>query len=165
MIRLASLLAERDCDTGRVAAICSLAPQVLPCVAGSHSGLRHLHCSITPPLSRPVYDELFLQQRVGETLEETFKSFAGGTAMDGRAFMKCLNDSGLLDKGMAAADADLFFMKYRPKGGRKINFITFRQALTAVATARGVPQAAVVQMVCDAGRPVYESGITPRPDG
>eukprot|EP00929_Paragymnodinium_shiwhaense_P083053 TRINITY_DN4409_c0_g2_i2.p1 TRINITY_DN4409_c0_g2~~TRINITY_DN4409_c0_g2_i2.p1 ORF type:complete len:547 (-),score=167.06 TRINITY_DN4409_c0_g2_i2:63-1703(-) len=46
-------------------------------------------------------------------LAEAFLAFAGGAAMDGRSFVKCLKDAGLLDEQFSTNDADLIFTRCR----------------------------------------------------
>mmetsp|Transcript_55083 Transcript_55083/g.154969 ORF Transcript_55083/g.154969 Transcript_55083/m.154969 type:complete len:416 (+) Transcript_55083:80-1327(+) len=86
-------------------------------------------------------------------LAERFSFFSGGPEMDGWAFRKCLKRSGVLDRDMTARHADAVFARHRPRGGRRIDFGAFQQALLAVARRKGVPKARIVDMICGIGGP------------
>lgn len=103
-----------------------------------------------------------MPRAMAEQLRRVFAAFAGGggTEMDGRAFTKCLKDSGLLTRPMTTTDADLIFAKYKPKGARKIDFAGFSQCLTAVAEKRGVDPSAVEEQVCSSRGPNFSEGTT-----
>lgn len=86
------------------------------------------------------------------TVGQAFHAFAGGPRMDGRAFVKCLREAGLLDSSkVRAAEADLIFTKCRPKGERKIDLMLFRQALSMVAAKLDVEDTEVFASVRSAG--------------
>lgn len=93
-------------------------------------------------------------------LQEVFTAFAaGGSEMDGRSFVKCLRDSGLLDgSSMKIVDADLIFVKCKEKGARKIVFSEFNRALSMVSARKGLPDEETIRLICTAAAPHYETG-------
>eukprot|EP00933_Yihiella_yeosuensis_P061587 TRINITY_DN64409_c0_g1_i1.p1 TRINITY_DN64409_c0_g1~~TRINITY_DN64409_c0_g1_i1.p1 ORF type:complete len:509 (-),score=102.88 TRINITY_DN64409_c0_g1_i1:354-1880(-) len=96
-----------------------------------------------------------------DAVMDTFHEFAGSPEMDGRTFVKCLKDSALLDdQRLKAVDADIIFAKYKPRGSRKIDFYSFKQALTAVARKLGRSQQQVFDAVSLAASPDYEGTST-----
>mmetsp|Transcript_13628 Transcript_13628/g.24033 ORF Transcript_13628/g.24033 Transcript_13628/m.24033 type:complete len:394 (-) Transcript_13628:120-1301(-) len=91
-------------------------------------------------------------------LQDAFYAFtADSSGMDGRAFVKCLKDAGLLDQRLKTADADIIFAKCKVKAARKINFETFVKALQEVAQKRQLRKDTVVDFICLAHGPSYES--------
>jgi len=76
--------------------------------------------------------------------------------MDGRTFVKCLKDSGLIDERLKTCDADIIFAKWKAKGSRKIEFSTFMQALAEVSCRRRMPARCVFDLVCNSSGPEYE---------
>lgn len=92
-------------------------------------------------------------------LLEAFHAFSGGLEMDGRSFVKCLKDSGLIDECFQTVDADIIFAKWKPKGGRKIDFSTFTQSLRSVARRKHMTHEQVIDAVCLIAGPDYEHGM------
>lgn len=91
-------------------------------------------------------------------LEDTFRAFTSGTPeMEGRAFVKCMRDAGLMDKQLQVVDVDLIFAKCKPKGGRKIDFIEFQDCLAMVADKKRISDQDVIDAVCCAAGPSYET--------
>lgn len=80
--------------------------------------------------------------------------------MDGRSFVKCLKDAGLLDERLKTVQADLIFARHKPKGSRRISYDLFIQALTEVAMKRDLLPEEAVDRVCLAHGPDYESATT-----
>jgi len=95
-----------------------------------------------------------------DALRDVYYAFAGGSEMDGRAFVKCLKDSGLLDERLKTVQADLIFARCKQKGARKMSFDRFVGALREVAQKRSLPQEEVVDMICVAHGPDYESNTS-----
>lgn len=94
-------------------------------------------------------------------LSEVFSTFAGGTEMDGRGFVKCLRDARLLDgQQLKAADADLIFMRRKGKRSRKIGFDEFCTCLADVSARKALDVRLVARLICDTRGPDYESGST-----
>eukprot|EP00747_Dinoflagellata_sp_TGD_P033853 gnl/TRDRNA2_/TRDRNA2_136875_c0_seq3.p1 gnl/TRDRNA2_/TRDRNA2_136875_c0~~gnl/TRDRNA2_/TRDRNA2_136875_c0_seq3.p1 ORF type:complete len:475 (+),score=55.98 gnl/TRDRNA2_/TRDRNA2_136875_c0_seq3:150-1427(+) len=78
--------------------------------------------------------------------------------MDGRAFLKCMKDSGLLHKSMTTTDCDLIFASVKPNGGAKrIDFTAFLRALQFVAAKRNMDLVQVAEKVCLTSKPSYSS--------
>jgi len=95
---------------------------------------------------------------MSDTLRDAFYAFAAEhSGMDGRSFVKCLKDAGLLDERLKAVDADIIFAKCKAKGARKINFETFVKALEKVAERRQLLRETVVDFICLAHGPDYQS--------
>ncbi|CAE7035867.1 TPPP3 [Symbiodinium natans] len=92
-------------------------------------------------------------------LLESFQAFAGGTEMDGRTWVKCLKDSMLLDEDFTTVDADLIFARVKSRGTRKIDYPTFRRALSEVAKKWQMSQEQVEDIICLAAGPHYENQI------
>jgi len=91
-------------------------------------------------------------------LRDAFYAFAAEhSGMDGRSFVKCLKDAGLVDERLKAVDADLIFAKCKAKGARKIHFETFVKALEKVAEKRQLLRETVVDFICLAHGPDYQS--------
>eukprot|EP00435_Cladocopium_sp_Y103_P053618 s1518_g17.t1 len=95
-----------------------------------------------------------------DVLRDVFHAFAGGLEMDGRSFVKCLKDAGLLDERLKTVQADLIFARHKPKGSRRISYDLFIQALTEVAMKRDLLPEEAVDRVCLAHGPDYESSTT-----
>ncbi|CAL1154690.1 unnamed protein product, partial [Cladocopium goreaui] len=95
-----------------------------------------------------------------DVLRDVFHAFAGGVEMDGRSFVKCLKDAGLLDERLKTVQADLIFARHKPKGSRRISYDLFIQALTEVAMKRDLLPEEAVDRVCLAHGPDYESATT-----
>ncbi|CAJ1368713.1 unnamed protein product [Effrenium voratum] len=94
---------------------------------------------------------------MADVLRDVFHAFAGGSEMEGRAFVKCLKDSGLLDERLKTVQADIIFARNKPKGSRKIGYERFLQALKEVAEKRGLMPEEAVDQVCSAHGPDYEA--------
>jgi len=90
-------------------------------------------------------------------LLESFQAFAGGHEMDGRTWVKCLKDSMLLDEDFTTVDADLIFARVKSRGTRKIDYSTFRRALSEVAKKWQMSQEQVEDIICLAAGPHYEN--------
>ncbi|CAE7434652.1 TPPP3 [Symbiodinium pilosum] len=90
-------------------------------------------------------------------LLESFQAFAGGLEMDGRTWVKCLKDSMLLDEDFTTVDADLIFARVKTRGTRKIDYATFRRALSEVAKKWQMSQEQVEDIICLAAGPHYEN--------
>jgi len=101
-----------------------------------------------------------LTEAMTDALRDVYYAFAGGVEMDGRAFVKCLRDSGLVDDRLKTVQADLIFARCRQKGCRKLSFDRFLTALHEVAQKRSLRQSEVVDMVCLAHGPDYESNTS-----
>jgi hypothetical protein len=67
--------------------------------------------------------------------EHTFTEFAGKD-MDGREFAKFCKDNKLLGHGFAKTDVDLTFAKVVPKGQRRMDFNSFKDACRLIAAKR-----------------------------
>lgn len=89
-------------------------------------------------------------------LSDVFHAYAAGTDMDGRTFVKCLKDSGLLDEQLKTSEADIIFAKYKAKGVRKIDFQTFLAALAEVSRKRRMKAEHVFDVVCNSNGPDYQ---------
>eukprot|EP00439_Symbiodinium_sp_Y106_P015762 s1861_g2.t1 len=85
-------------------------------------------------------------------LLESFQAFAGGHEMDGRTW-----DSMLLDEDFTTVDADLIFARVKSRGTRKIDYSTFRRALSEVAKKWQMSQEQVEDIICLAAGPHYEN--------
>ncbi|CAJ1434385.1 unnamed protein product, partial [Effrenium voratum] len=91
-------------------------------------------------------------------LLESFQAFAGGQEMDNRTWVKCLKDAMLLDEDFTTVDADLIFAKVKGRGSRKIDFGTFKKALSEVAKKwNNMTQEQVEDIICLAAGPHYET--------
>mmetsp|Transcript_48363 Transcript_48363/g.78574 ORF Transcript_48363/g.78574 Transcript_48363/m.78574 type:complete len:389 (+) Transcript_48363:59-1225(+) len=88
---------------------------------------------------------------------DVFHAYAASTEMEGRSFVKCLKDAGLLDDYFRLVDADIVFAKCKPKGARRIDFFAFMQALREVAKKRRVPPDEVFDAVACSNGPNFES--------
>eukprot|EP01062_Namystynia_karyoxenos_P018872 TRINITY_DN1702_c0_g1_i1.p1 TRINITY_DN1702_c0_g1~~TRINITY_DN1702_c0_g1_i1.p1 ORF type:complete len:477 (+),score=162.54 TRINITY_DN1702_c0_g1_i1:85-1431(+) len=73
------------------------------------------------------------------------KGSRSGAEMDNAKFAKFCKETGLVDKQFTATDADLIFSKVKPKGGRVIDFGTFKAgALPEIAARKKKPLEQVV---------------------
>jgi len=88
-------------------------------------------------------------ERGGGLLELVFELYcgAGKCDMDGKAFVKLLKDSRVVDRSFSVTDADLAFTKAAKKGQRRIDFQQFRGALLQVAEKKGVDAGEVYEAV------------------
>lgn len=68
-------------------------------------------------------------------LAHAFVAFAGGSSMDGRSFVKCLRDAGLLDADFTTTNADLVFTKSRVLRGKQLE--RYEQEPRGICTIRG----------------------------
>lgn len=68
-------------------------------------------------------------------LAHAFVAFAGGSSMDGRSFVKCLRDAGLLDADFTTTHADLVFTKSRVLRGKQLE--RYEQEPRGICTTRG----------------------------
>ncbi|EFN56830.1 hypothetical protein CHLNCDRAFT_144392 [Chlorella variabilis] len=88
-----------------------------------------------------------------------FAAFGSGrdsgisSGLEGRAFSKIFKDAGLYCRKFTVTDADLIFTSVKPKGGKRISYDAFEQALQKVATKKGVSMAEVVSTIVAAGGP------------
>lgn len=89
-------------------------------------------------------------------LFDVFHAFSGGAEMDGRTFVKCMKDSGLMKDSLNTVDCDLIFAKTKARGARKIDFVGFSRCLEMVAQKKGLPADVVMDMVCVTAGPMYE---------
>eukprot|EP00930_Biecheleria_cincta_P013490 TRINITY_DN11994_c0_g1_i1.p1 TRINITY_DN11994_c0_g1~~TRINITY_DN11994_c0_g1_i1.p1 ORF type:complete len:293 (-),score=38.94 TRINITY_DN11994_c0_g1_i1:289-1167(-) len=97
---------------------------------------------------------------MANTLEGVFHAFAVHGFMDGRAFVKCLKDAGLLDARLRPGDADVVFAKHKLKGTRKMDLSSFMCALEEVSIRRNSCVEHIVDKVCLAQAPDYKTGTT-----
>ncbi|KXZ49004.1 hypothetical protein GPECTOR_24g294 [Gonium pectorale] len=68
-------------------------------------------------------------------------------------FIKMLRETGLLDKGFTAVNAELLFMRVKPKGSTRISFAEFEKALQLVADTRGLSRGEVEAAIMDSEGP------------
>ena len=85
---------------------------------------------------------------------------ADRSGLDAARFAKLCRDARLVGKKLPPADLDLVFARAVPKGGRRMSFPAFLDALDDVAGRRGVPVAEVAASVLSAAGPAV-SGVTP----
>jgi len=77
-----------------------------------------------------------------ETVRQRFTQFcqfgdkSNSGQMDGKIFSKLCKDTGLQHKNCTPTDVDLTFARAKPKGGRKLEFKQFLQALVYIAEKR-----------------------------
>ena len=84
---------------------------------------------------------------------------ADRSGLDAARFAKLCRDARLVGKRLPPADVDLVFARAVPKGGRRMSFPAFLDALDDVAGRRGVPVAEVAASVLAAAGPAV-SGVT-----
>jgi len=92
-----------------------------------------------------------------DDVEGVFNSFAGKDKdLDSREFLKVCVDCSLFDRKYTKNDCDIVFKK-ASKGGRKINFNQFKDALRYVAEKKGCGTGRVQEMVGSADGPVLHA--------
>jgi len=93
-------------------------------------------------------------------LKVVFYNFcgAGHSDMDGKAFMKMCKDCGFLGKGLTETDVDLLFSsnKVKKKGQRTIGFEQFEEALTLLASKKGITPEKVRDVLLESTRPILQ---------
>mmetsp|Transcript_114900 Transcript_114900/g.371342 ORF Transcript_114900/g.371342 Transcript_114900/m.371342 type:complete len:377 (-) Transcript_114900:323-1453(-) len=66
--------------------------------------------------------------------QSVFEMYGGSDSnFEGRDFMKLVMDCKLLDRRFKRVDVDLIFAKYKPKGGKNIDFEQFQNCVRAIA--------------------------------
>eukprot|EP00051_Salpingoeca_urceolata_P003208 m.56045 g.56045 ORF g.56045 m.56045 type:complete len:307 (+) comp12574_c0_seq1:248-1168(+) len=73
--------------------------------------------------------------------------------MDGTRFYKLCRECHLLSRKLTRTDVDLIFTKVKPRGGRRIDFATFCDALDHIAAHKAVPTQAIERKILSACRP------------
>lgn len=74
-------------------------------------------------------------------MEEVFRVYTKGSGeMDGRTFVKLLQDTKVVDKSFTRADADIIFAKVKDKGAKKISFSAFDEAVKLIAERKKISQ-------------------------
>jgi len=76
----------------------------------------------------PVHDRFIAYSAFGN------KDGAG--QMDGNMFAKLCKETGIINKSCTKTDVDLVFARAKPKGGRKLDWRAFREALVYVSEKR-----------------------------
>src|SRR5690348_10097202 len=90
------------------------------------------------------------------TLHDIFRAFTDGYHMDGRQFAKLIKDCGLLDKKLTVTDVDLIFAKVKDRSSRRIVYLQFKDALTQIASKKGVPKSDIVKQIEMCGGPCFQ---------
>jgi len=84
-----------------------------------------------------------------DDLERAFNAFSifgKGSAsravdgMDNASFVKMATECGLIDRKLKKTDVDLIFMKFKPRGSRKIDFETFNRMVLPELGAKKYPR-------------------------
>lgn len=90
------------------------------------------------------------------SLENVFLSFTGGKPeMSNKEFVKVNKDCKLLDKKYSLTDVDINFSKIKLKTSKVITYNQFLEGLKLAASKKGVDFDSIVQLVCQAGGPVF----------
>lgn len=96
--------------------------------------------------------------RWGFAINQTFQAYCGTQpGMDGKTFLKLCKDCNLIDRCLPASEADLIFVRVRPKGQRHIDLRWFQHALWHVAERRGLNAEAVCYAVASLSGPTLIS--------
>lgn len=100
-----------------------------------------------------------------QNLKHVFFAYACGTPrMDGRMFVKCLRESGLLEETpLTVMEVDVIFVSYAPKGSRSIDFVEFCECLAAMTTNAGLLETQVVDRISATTGPHYRSNSPSTP--